>query len=505
MSAFARRIMGLGVLVLLAASPRAMAQVNFAPLERGDMNEVEDKVLVVQGLKAGGDYAFTLHQLADKNLPADQSQQRPTRAFQDFRLKLDSAIHRSVDLHLTLETTTGTLKADEFRRGPATDRNGLASDQSMSLQAREAYLRYRFNPRSGLVMGKHEVSLADRRGKTMNAIINGITFDCQVKTWCMPFGAMKLGRSTEDYSYHWALRYNGWEEETDGVKNLFQVEIFRLIYNEHNIPLTKSLAPGRLSNDPANTPAPDQFHTNGHPVYYDVEGQNYYGLVTNFQSGGFFLYWDVVAEQGNRRYHYYRNLDGSYATANGISQYHIQGVASEMEMGYVSPHLKIGFRGLHATGDSPKPQNSTEAWARNLNGFYEITPGTYKGARYYFNGADALVTDGYGLGHSINNTRMVGLFLDYDDPIDAKKAFSTGFYYLQRVKGVPDINGNLQNKIGMEWDNLFTVYWEEALKFQMEVNLFDEGPAFARDDVTVPDKRGHNIILQSMARVVYSF
>ncbi|NIR98521.1 MAG: hypothetical protein GWO39_13180, partial [Gammaproteobacteria bacterium] len=112
-----------------------------------------------------------------------------------------------------------------------------------------------FNPRSGLIVGKQELSLGDRRGKLFHGVAPAITFDCKAGTWCFPVGLAMIGPKGADAIVHLALQFNGWDEQHDGFRHALEVEVFRLIYTEEDVPLGKNLGPARFNPDDANNEA----------------------------------------------------------------------------------------------------------------------------------------------------------------------------------------------------------------------------------------------------------
>ena len=137
----------------------AMGQVNFKPLERGQYTEVEEKLIVLRGLEVSADYALRTRVNSNNNLDDDA---KGTDTQQDLRLNFKTMFHRDVALHLNLELGTTKFADNNLREASADDR-GLADSQTTAILAREAYLRYQFNPRSAMVMGKNEISIGDRR------------------------------------------------------------------------------------------------------------------------------------------------------------------------------------------------------------------------------------------------------------------------------------------------------------------------------------------------------
>src|SRR5262249_50877296 len=140
----------------------------------------------------------------------------------------------------------------------------------------------------------------------------------------------------------------------------------------------------------------------GNAIYYDAAHQNYGGLRVNWLGGNWFANWDFNSEQGERRYHRYRDPDGgivgdpAYSSGTGESRKRetINGYASELEFGWRWLQGRAGLRWLTASGDSAEPSDAGQSYLRVLQGYHEITPGTYRGTRLWFNGADSDVTQG---------------------------------------------------------------------------------------------------------------
>ena len=109
---------------------------------------------------------------------------------------------------------------------------------------------------------------------------------------------------------------------------------------------------------------------------------------------------------------------------------------------------------------------------RGRDGFYEVTPGSYRGTRLYFNGSDNSVEQGSGLGHSVNNIEMFGFFMDFRDPHGKELDYSLGIYKLELNRPVIDSNGNRQSNVGVEVDNMLSFYVHKAIKLQFELIEF---------------------------------
>ncbi len=517
------------VLLSCVAGVRAQNQPNFKPLERGDVTEAEQKLLVVRGIEVGGDYALRLRTNKDKNL---QDLDTNTTMDQDFRLRLGTVFNDDVAMKLTLQTSTTALDSSNLRTQPVDNRGRELNGQNLQLTAREVFLQYRFNPNSAIDLGKFELELGDKRGKVYRAIASGIDFDCRVGTWCMPFGATKVGPQAADWLYHWALRYRAWDDPNEGMRRALEVEIFRMIYTESNVPLGINLGPGRFNpNNPAVangtqlTDNPDPANGTTRPMYYDASAYNYFGLRANWEAASFFSTFDFTDGQGSRSYHLFRDpstgvitgpLNSAGVPGPLFTNQSVQGYATEVELGWrwaPAKQGRLGLRYMTASGDTHGNQVDSSgkyvsangsAYNRGLDGYFEITPGSYQGSRLYFNGADSQVDLGGGLGHSVNNKQLWGIFLDYADPESARMGYSMGLYKLDLNNSILNAASKPVSDVGIEFDNMLTWFPHKRLAVQFELNLLSSGGAMAIDDFTPPpsDKQ---LFVQTVMRVVYRF
>ncbi len=509
----------------------ARAQLNFKPLDRGDVKEVEQHLVVVHGadgkefgLELGGEFALRLR---DEKATSLANLDSRTQFDEDFRLKIRTWFHQDVALHLTLQTTPSGIDDANLRGVPAENRGTLTDGRALTLTAREAYLLYNPNPNSHLIFGKHELSMGDRRGKVYDAIMPGATFDCRAGTWCMPFGAVRSGEGSADWIYHWALDYRAWDDRRQNLRDTLEVEIFRIIYTEQNVPLGKNLGPGRFNRncaDAANSTTgckldPSQMtdadptpNAARHAIYYDANQQEYFGLRANWLTGPLFVNFDYDTDQGQRRYHRYRKPDGgiegppTYAGGPGSKRAReaISGYTWETELGFRWQQGQTGLRYMTASGDAQRGSENGESYLRVLQGYHEITPGSYRGTRLYFNGVDSDVELGGGLGHSVNNTTLVGVYVDLDYPDDVKVGYSGGLFQIRKNRAILNVNGKPQGNVGVELDNVLTWHVHKALKVQFEANLLRPDGAFSLDDFTPPDLK-QSLFVQGIVRLVYRF
>ncbi len=496
----------------------AAAQLNFKPLERGDVKEVDQKLVVVRGadgkefaLELGGDFA--IRSSGEKAKRLDLLDRR-TQFDEDFRLKIRTWFHQDVALHLTLQTAPSGFNDSNLRQAPADNRGSLTDSKPLTLTAREAYLLFNTNPNSHLLFGKQEISLGDRRGKVYDALQPGASFDCRVGTWCMPFGAIKAGEASADWIYHWALEYRPWDGLKNNMRDTLEVEIFRIIYTESNVPLGTNLGPATFDREnPEVATRTQQTDFTGKPIYFDAREQNYMGLRLNWLGGPLFANLDFTSDQGKRIYHRFREPNGGPSVglpiyANGVGskfqRESIAGYTYESELGFRWQQGQTGLRYMTATGDSVKPPDNGKNFLRVLRGYHEITPGTYRGSRIYFNGTDSDVQDGSGLGHSVNNTTLVGWFIDLDYPDDKKVGYSGGLFAIRKNEAIFNALGKLRSNVGLELDNVLTWHVHKAVKVQFEANVLRAGGAFSLDDFTPPDKDQY-LFIQGIARLVYNF
>ena len=519
-----RLVRGAGFLgILLTVGHAASGQVNFRPLERGDYTEVEEKIIMLKGLEISADYALHIILNSSDELPPEK---KGTSVFQDLRLHLNTLFHRDVALHLTLELGKADFGDNNLRNSESDNRGRLANSQSTGIAARDAYLRYKFNPNSAILVGKYEVSIGDRRGKFFNAIAPAFTFDCELGTWCIPFGMLKTGPHKGDALYHFALQYTAWNAQVDGRTDTLEVEVFRARYSERDVPLAKNLGAGRFNPDnPTNITGsareeffggadPSQYLENtaaAEPVYFDADSQDFFGFRIHWLGGDYFFNLDVVANKGIRKYHLAADPDtGTVNTLNqtgtAIVFSEIKGVAFETEFGMrLKEGFRFGLRFMTATGDQfVAGPGGLPDFTRDLKGFHEVTPGTYQGTRLYFNGADSQVDQGAGLGHSVNNTRLVGVFLEVNKDTQAPLAYTFGLFTLRLNEPIPNQAGELEDNIGIEINNLLIWNVHKALKFHFELNGIAGGGAFRVDDFSTPKSIQENF-LQGIFRVVYSF
>ena len=160
---------------------------------------------------------------------------------------------------------------------------------------------------------------------------------------------------------------------------------------------------------------------------------------------------------------------------------------------------------MMAQGDDQLEDSSRNGvnYKRNLEGYYEIAPGNYRGTQFYFNGGSPELNSGTGLGHSINNTQMNGLRYRYNIP-ETTSVYRFGLYQLKRLKPVIDALGKKSTMIGNEWDNTFTMQIINHAELDLDFNAFVPSGAFSYDDHTASSGEKH-LIFHFAGRLTYSF
>ena len=545
---------------LLLAAPLS-AQLQFTPLQEESYQPQTELLSVVRGLEIHGSFAFRLQE--NQGQGTDELATPPAEW---LRLRLRSVVHADAFLHLELDldpyTHSDSLREDARLTPaasstatplPASNPTTTSASPPPQLQVRQAYLRYLFNPRSAMLIGRQELSVGDRRGKTFHGIGRALTLDCRVNTWCLPLGAIRIGPGNADWLYHVALTYVAWDypnpnanARRGGWRHRFSTEIYRLIYREDNVPLGKDLGPARVFSKGEATLAnsPQLFDLDGTPLYYDAKDFNYYGLRFHLSEGPFFLDLDGVTAQGDRHYHRLDPEDDGFRRIESVN-----GRALEINLGWRWPKHRLGLRILRASGDAQldNAQPAQDSIFRSVSGYHEITPGSYQGSRFYFNGSESwlnwgpqpetfayrdrsptrpssstaarsassyadqpfqghtlMQASGGGLGHSIHNTQLSGLFYDYQDAQESGIGYAFGLYYLTLAEPIRDSNKQLQHVIGWEINNRFAWYFHRHVHLELELNGIFPGGAFRSTPDAIP-QAPQDSVSQGIFRLLYRF
>ena len=502
------------------------AQTNFIPLERGDAVEREERLMFSPGVQLSGDYRFRSNWINSSQAPESRAGTNSSVAYaydQDIRFTLRSNVHRTVSINLELSTEQDALYLSDLRANRS-NRMWDPESQQVNVGARQAFLELNTHPRDRTRIGKQEVNIGDRRGKVFTGIVSGFTQLCTVGTWCYEFGAAKLSQRLSDWIYFLSLDYAFWNDRDSQGKALdvFRAEIFRMKYTEHDVPLGRNNVPlqklssstiSTLENLTNSSGGKTPFISGGSchsdmsdymvnsdckPIYYYSHEYEYWGLRLVYESPSFEIYGDMIGSTGKRR-HYVYDTPGTQTSSK------INGIAGELEMSYTSGDHRYGFIAMMARGDKEIQDPNKEGlnYLRDLSGYYEIMPGTYKGTQFYFNGGSTELNSGTGLGHSINNTSMLGLRYNYDVP-DSETLYLGGIYQLKRMQDVYNKFGIPTKDIGLELNN--TIRFPIAIHAVMDfdINLFSPGTAFSYDDHDVPGSVT-DLFFHVAARLFYSF
>ncbi len=498
--------------LLFCALPFALlAQTNFIPLERGDYEEREEKLMFSPGVELSGDYRFRMSTIQGSSFPASlpgRNTPEDVAMDHDLRLHLKSTVHRTSTLNLELATGQSPWHNANLRRNRSTWAQG-ADGQEASVSARQVYLDLKFNPRNTLRFGKQEVNIGDRRGKVFNGVLTGISQpECRAGTWCYQLGGMRLASAGGDWLYYLSLDYPFFYEVDANGKpiNILRVELFRIQYTEHDIPVGLNNVPRSLPDNmtvPSSWTAANRWPgyavwnkgSDYTPLFYHAHGQEYFGLRLLWETPNFEFYLDLVNNFGNRRYY-------KYNQRQTLTSYKLTGRAAELELTYRDNIHATTLVFLYASGD--EDFGDTQAnHARTLKGYFEIMPGSYGGTQFYFNGGSTNLNSGTGLGHSINNTRMTGLRYRYNIP-EEDFSYRFGLYQLKRNLAVTNTKGNSVKDIGIEWDNTFSFKLTPHVQAHIDINLFLAGRAFAYDDHSTA-LGITKMITHTAARVLYHF
>ncbi|MBF0351051.1 MAG: hypothetical protein HQM11_08455 [SAR324 cluster bacterium] len=507
------------LLILLGYSMGCLAQSNFIPLERGDIEEKEDRWAFSPGIQLSGDYRLRANYRTGSDVPGIESRYESgeTVIDQEIRLRIRSVMHRMISINLELQAVQdpfndSDLKTENSHRTP--------QSQETDIQARQAYLEYNSNPHGILKLGKHYINIGDRRGKVFSGILSGVSQQCTAGTWCYEAGAMKTAPHPSDMLYFLSLDYPIFDDvdEAGNPLNKFNVEIYRIIYTERNIPMGGLTARAPIpADDEVSTPGQNDIYVrdlDNRIMYYDAFEQQFGGLRILWETSSINLSFDVNATQGLRRYHLLQdqyglipaNLgEGSPLDERKLAKHSFNALSSEFEFSYRLGNHKLTFLNLYARGDKEHkdPDNVGKNYLKTLYGYYEIMPGAYQGNRFYFNGSEMNLRGGTGLGHSINNTSMQGLRYKVKSEDDSI-FYEAGLYEMNRDQPVFNDKGTYVRYIGLEWDNIISWAMDKKLRFDLELNGIRPGKAFTFDDFSTPETR-KGLILHGVGRVMYSF
>ena len=502
----------------LASFVSVSAQSYFVPLERGDYKEREEQLMFAPGVELSGDYRLRISKIKSTALPLKRSETNSPEELsfdQDIRLSLRSTVHRIISLNLELATDQEPIYQSDIRASSSSRTTGVES-QTANIFARQSYLELTRNPNEETRIGKQVINIGDRKGKVFAGILSGYAQRCKAGTWCYEVGGMKLSSADGDWLYFFSLDYPFWYEvDSRGeIIDSLRIEMFRIKYTEHDVPLGLNNIPAkRLSTSTLSSLESGGFtsgsscntslsaytlNSDCKPIYYNANEQEYFGLRIQWETPVWSVYADVISNQGNRDYY-------QYDDRHNLDKRKISGGAAELELSWKKPGEQFTFIGMMAQGDEQLSDSSRsgENYLRSLDGYYEISPGTYRGTQFYFNGGSPDLNSGTGLGHSINNTQMGGFRYRYDIP-ETTAVYRLGLYELQHLKPVLDANGVKSSMIGVELNNTFSMVYAGHAKIDLDVNAFQPARGFSYNDHTATTGR-KDMIIHLAGRLTYSF
>ena len=494
------------------------AQSYFIPLDRGDYIENEEQLTFSPGLKLSGDYRFRSSKIHSTEPPLSRTDTNSPEEFsfdQDVRIRLRSTVNKIISINLEIATNQEPIFKSDIRE-TRNSRTTSADSQAANIYARQSYLEFNRNPSEETKLGKQAINIGDRKGKVFSGILSGFSQRCKAGTWCYEIGGMKLSSADGDWLYFFSLDYPFWHEldsQGDLIDSL-RIEIFRIKYTEHDIPLGQNNVPAnRLDSNSLSSLESTGFSSGNScdeslssytlnsickPIYYNTKEQEYFGLRIKWENSDWSAYADIISNQGNRAYF-------NYDERHILDKRKISGGAAEIELSWKKPGEKFTIMGMLARGDEQIQDGSRSGlnYKRSLEGFFEIYPGTYRGTKFYFNGGNPDLNSGTGLGHSINNTQIGGVRYQYDIP-ETTAVYYFGLYELKRVKPVLDEYNSQTSMIGLELNNTFTILYAGHAKIDIDLNAFKPGRAFSYDDHTLP--AGNTALIYHFAgRLIYSF
>jgi len=506
------------LVVFLNFQGYSFAQSNFVPLERGDHIERQEHLLFSAGLEFSGNYRLRSSKVRSTSPMVSRSDTNSPEELsfdQDLRLHFRTIVHRIISLNLEIATNQEPYFKSDIRNSNST-RVSEADSQIVNLYARQSFLEINRNPNEETKIGKHIINIGDRRGKVFSGILTGFSQRCKAGTWCYEIGGMKLSSADGDWLYFFSLDYPFWHESDSigSVIDSFRIEIFRIKYTEHDVPLGLNNVPApRLKESSLLSLENDGFISGSNcneilakytvnssckPIYYNAHEQEYFGIRMQWETRNWSFYADVISNQGNRNYF-------QYDDRHNLDKKKISGGAAEFELSWKKPGEKYTLIAMMAQGDEQisDDSNSGTNYLRNLDGYYEISPGTYSGTQFYFNGGSPELNNGTGLGHTINNIQMRGIRYTYNIP-ETRLTYRFGIYNLSHIKPTLNALGEKSTKIGLEWDNTFSLVFAEHANIDLDFNAFRPDSAFSYNDHILPTGN-KDMIFHFAGRLTYSF
>ncbi len=471
-----RNTLFLGFFIVVLINP-CLAQTSYTPLEQDDYEIIDEKLRYNPGVQFHGYYrAYSVSRRRD--IFGDEYSSHMN---QIISLELQSKLNTNVSVYATLQNKLSLLENQEsgYAHDNPYDETDSSSDSGMDATFEEAYLEYNHNPHAILKIGRHHINVGDRKGLTYEGTNTAISQSCRIGTWCTYIGGTRLG--TDDALYWMQLDYpvyfndikipDLWGDEKTRQQSSLNIELFRLQYGGLDTPLAKYGGP---------TSANSEYHqtdSSGDLIYYNNNKVEYAGVNILWNYYAFSLDFSYILMSGHRTYH-----TGSQASGQSTSEINLQGLSGSAVHLDLSHQLNDTWRieGSYLITTGNDASATDDFWEKESKAYFEIQKGNFGKALVYFAGIE-----GMGEGHSVSNLEYRSVTLsNRSDTGNFGMDFS--YHVFKRVKSVFDNENNKVNNIGSEFDMLFTWQFEERLKFQSYLVLFQAGDAYATNDNLVP-------------------
>lgn len=463
------------------------AQQNFTPIQQGEYEIVKEDNSYDPGAKINGEYKAHYY---FRKLGLFSGDDLNGDVFQDFHLQIQSKVNSNLSLNVKLGNKSSLVSEQEaeFDSKYQSEVGDSSSDDGLTVVFKEAYLEYNHNPNARLLLGKQEISIADKKGLVFDGTATAITQGCRIGTWCYYIGAAKIGESG-DSSLYWAqLLYpiyqsgieipNQWGDKPTRQQESLSVEIFRTVYQGLDIPLAKY--GGWVGENTVYHNTIDGTST-GKRVYFDNSDVEYFGFNVNWSYYDFMLDLIWMNLSGSRDYHTGTQENGDVTK---LSERNVNGTAYLINTQFlIRDDWKSSFTYFVSSGNSVE-NDGDEIWESDSTAFYEVKKGGFGNALIYFNGSD-----GVGDGHSVSNLKFYKIEFNYQS-LKKDVAVDMAAYWFYRNNPV-FINkvGEAEEKgsnIGFEFD--FQANWqlEQSLSFQFFASVFMPNEAYTANDNVRP-------------------
>lgn len=472
----ARSIRFFLIILSLLVPSIVFSQANFTPLEKGDYEIVEEKIIFNPGVQVGGFYRAYSTSKRD----ALGGEEEFSQISQEIGLKIESKINTNIKVHALLQNKLSMVDNQEpgYTSEKPYEQQDSTSDDGMAVVFKEAYLEYNHNPRAILKMGRHAVNPADRKGLIFKGISTGVSQDCSMGTWCTYAGGIRLGNYDAMYwaQLDYPVYFNDimvqdlWEGERQ--QSSLHIELFRLIYLGLDTPMA-------AYGGAATIGSPYQATDNGEPVYFDAKKTEYEGLNINWNFHDLLLEMNYIMLFGKRKYHVGSQTD-NYTHRSLGSTKTLHGRLINIDVSYqFTDNWRFEYSFLGSSGNKMDSPND-KFWEGNSTAYLEIQKGSFGDALFYLNGIENM-----GEGHSVSNLIYRSYRFSYRNSAQ-DFGFDFNYYHFKRAESIFNESNIRVSEIGTELDLLLSFNLEKQLIFQSYVSLFRMGDAYAVDDSATP-------------------